>query len=86
MTQHRKKRRAVSPSKQVRRIKITSDEVPAKKIVKRVPMVKKMEIAGSLNVTDLIFLAARQHIELEKQILRRVPDLMVCTTDVYYFE
>jgi hypothetical protein len=43
-------------------------------------------MAGSINCSDLLFLASKQHLELEEQISRKIPDLIVDTSEIYYFE
>ncbi|KAI6242894.1 putative F-box protein [Aphelenchoides fujianensis] len=59
---------------------------PKRKIVSKVPFIRRMEIAGSFAVTDLLFLADSQHEELEKQIRSKIPELQVEASDVYYFD
>ncbi|KAI6228141.1 F-box domain protein [Aphelenchoides besseyi] len=82
MKQRRRKRK-VEDTEQP---KATKPKTLTKSTVRKVPFIRRMEIAGSFSVTDLMFLSHSQHEELEKQLKMKIPTLLVDTSDVYYFE
>ncbi|KAI6184142.1 F-box domain-containing protein [Aphelenchoides bicaudatus] len=100
MTQKRKKKPSSQSSpakkpmsdqnaddKENQAIEVVQFPIKPKKVVrKKVQYIKRMEMAGSIQCTDLMFLASKQHIELEEQIARRIPNLLLDFSEIYYFE